>query len=414
MKILIKHCNLISVEPDRELFEKDIDILIENNIIKKISKNINEDVDKIINATNKVAMPGLINTHAHVPMSIFKENLDGYSLQEWLTQKIWPAEAKLTDNDIYNASLMSFKEMIRTGTTTIVDMYFMQDNIIKAAEDTFVRIELTRTLMDSDGSGDKKLEELEELIKRFSNNKGNISINVGAHALYTCSESYLPKAIALAQKYGLNFQMHFCENAQEVKDIKKDYNVENPGDVLEKYLGNTNTILAHCVKLSDTDIEKMKKLNISISHCPISNLKLGCGIARINKLLEEGINVSLGTDGQGSGSSLDLFEAMKFTALLQKGINENPKLLPAYEIIKMATINGAKALRKENEIGSIKEGKKADIIILDMENPVITPINDIFSAIVYNTKGTDVDTTIINGKILMENKKLMYKVIKLL
>ena len=342
----------------------------------------------------------------NVPMSIFKENLDGYSLQEWLTQKIWPAEAKLTDNDIYNASLMSFKEMIRTGTTTIVDMYFMQDNIIKAAEDTFVRIELTRTLMDSDGSGDKKLEELEELIKRFSNNKGNISINVGAHALYTCSESYLPKAIALAQKYGLNFQMHFCENAQEVKDIKKDYNVENPGDVLEKYLGNTNTILAHCVKLSDTDIEKMKKLNISISHCPISNLKLGCGIARINKLLEEGINVSLGTDGQGSGSSLDLFEAMKFTALLQKGINENPKLLPAYEIIKMATINGAKALRKENEIGSIKEGKKADIIILDMENPVITPINDIFSAIVYNTKGTDVDTTIINGKILMENKKI--------
>ena len=406
MKILIKHCNLISVEPDRELFEKDIDILIEDDIIKKISKNINEDVDKIINATNKVAMPGLINTHAHVPMSIFKENLDGYSLQEWLTQKIWPAEAKLTDEDIYKSSIMSFKEMIRTGTTTIVDMYFMQDNIIKAAEDTFVRIELTRTLMDSDGNGDKKLKELEELIKSFPNNKGNISINVGAHALYTCSKSYLPKAIALAQKYGLNFQMHFCENAQEVKDIKKDYNVENPGDVLEKYLGNTNTILAHCVKLSDTDIEKMKKLNISISHCPISNLKLGCGIARINKLLEEGINVSLGTDGQGSGSSLDLFEAMKFTALLQKGINENPKLLPAYEIIKMATINGAKALKKENEIGSIKEEKKADIIILDMENPVITPINDIFSAIVYNTKGTDVDTTIINGKILMENKKI--------
>ena len=406
MKILIKHCNLISVEPDRELFEKDIDILIEDDIIKKISKNINEHVDKIINATNKVAMPGLINTHAHVPMSIFKENLDGYSLQEWLTQKIWPAEAKLTDEDIYKSSIMSFKEMIRTGTTTIVDMYFMQDNIIKAAEDTFVRIELTRTLMDSDGNGDKKLKELEELIKRFTNNKGNISINVGAHALYTCSENYLQKAVALAKKYNLNFQMHFCENAQEVKDIKNSYHVENPGEVLEKYLEGTNAILAHCVKLNDTDIEKMKHLNISISHCPISNLKLGCGIARINKLLEEGINVSLGTDGQGSGSSLDLFEAMKFTALLQKGINENPKLLPAYEIIKMATINGAKALKKENEIGSIKEEKKADIIILDMENPVITPINDIFSAIVYNTKGTDVDTTIINGKILMENKKI--------
>ena len=406
MKILIKHCNLISVEPDRELYEKDMDILIENDIIKKIDKNINEDADKIIDAINKVVMPGLINTHAHIPMSIFKENLDGYSLQEWLTQKIWPAEEKLTDEDIYKASMMSFREMIRTGTTTIVDMYFMQNNIIKAAEETNVRLELTRTLMDSDGNGDKKLEELENLIKEFQGKEGNITINVGAHALYTCSESYLPKTIELAKKYNLNFQIHFCENTQEVEDIKKDYNVKNPAEVLEKYLGSTNSILAHAVKLTDTDIEKMKKLNISISHCPISNLKLGCGIARISKLLDEGINVSLGTDGQGSGSSLDLFEVMKFTALLQKGINENPKLLPAYEIIKMATINGAKAIRKEQKIGSIKEGKKADIIIIDMENPVIMPINDIFSAIVYNVKGTDVDTSIINGKMVMENKKI--------
>lgn len=406
MKILIKHCNLISVEPDRELYEKDMDILIENDIIKKIDKNINEDADKIIDATNKVVMPGLINTHAHIPMSIFKENLDGYSLQEWLTQKIWPAEEKLTDEDIYKASMMSFREMIRTGTTTIVDMYFMQNNIIKAAEETNVRLELTRTLMDSDGNGDKKIEELENLIKEFQGKEGNITINVGAHALYTCSESYIPKTIELAKKYNLNFQIHFCENTQEVEDIKKDYNVKNPAEVLEKYLGSTNSILAHAVKLTDTDIEKMKKLNISISHCPISNLKLGCGIARISKLLDEGINVSLGTDGQGSGSSLDLFEVMKFTALLQKGINENPKLLPAYEIIKMATINGAKAIRKEQKIGSIKEGKKADIIIIDMENPVIMPINDIFSAIVYNVKGTDVDTSIINGKIVMENKKI--------
>lgn len=406
MKILIKHCNLISVEPDRELYEKDMDILIENDIIKKIDKNINEDADKIIDAINKVVMPGLINTHAHIPMSIFKENLDGYSLQEWLTQKIWPAEEKLTDEDIYKASMMSFREMIRTGTTTIVDMYFVQNNIIKAAEETNVRLELTRTLMDSDGNGDKKIEELENLIKEFQGKEGNITINVGAHALYTCSESYIPKTIELAKKYNLNFQIHFCENTQEVEDIKKDYNVKNPAEVLEKYLGSTNSILAHAVKLTDTDIEKMKKLNISISHCPISNLKLGCGIARISKLLDEGINVSLGTDGQGSGSSLDLFEVMKFTALLQKGINENPKLLPAYEIIKMATINGAKAIRKEQKIGSIKEGKKADIIIIDMENPVIMPINDIFSAIVYNVKGTDVDTSIINGKIVMENKKI--------
>ena len=406
MKILIKHCNLISVESEREQYEEDIDILIENNTIKTIGKHLTETADKIIDATGKVVMPGLINTHSHIPMSIFKENLDGYSLQEWLTQKIWPAEDKLTDEDIYKASIMSFKEMIRTGTTTIVDMYFMQNNIIKAAEDTGVRIELTRTLMDSDGTGDKKLQEIEELIKQYANKNENITINVGAHALYTCSEEYLPKTIEIAQKYGLNFQMHFCENSQEVKDIKEAYNVENPAEVLEKYLGNTNAILAHCVKLTDTDIEKMKKLNISISHCPVSNLKLGCGVARIFDIVNAGINVTLGTDGQGSGSNLDLFETMKYTALLQKGINEDPKQMPAYEVIKMATINGAKALRKENEIGSIKEGKRADLIIIDINTPVIMPINNIFASIVYNTKGTDVDTSIVNGKILMENKKL--------
>lgn len=402
MKILIKNCTLISMESEREKVEKNIDILIEQDKISKIGYNLQEEADKIIDATNKIVMPGLINTHAHVPMSIFKENLDGYSLQEWLTQKIWPAEDKLTDEDVYNASKHSFKEMISTGTTTIVDMYFMQENIIKAAEETGVRIELTRTLMDANGQGEERMQELEELLQKYQDKHENITINVGAHALYTCSEKYLEKSVKLAQKYGANFQMHFCENSQEVIDIKKAYNVENPSEVLEKYLGNTNTILAHAVKLNNTDIEKMKKLNISIAHCPVSNLKLGCGIARINDLLNAGINITLGTDGQGSGSNLDLFEVMKFTALLQKGINEEPKQMPAYEVIKMATINGAKALNKENEIGSIKEGKKADIIIINPQDIVVQPINDIFAAIVYNVKGHNVETTIINGNIVME------------
>ena len=399
MKILIKNCNLISVDDSRDKYEEGMDIFIEDDIIKRIDKGIEESVDRIIDATGKVVMPGLINTHAHVPMSIYKENVDGYTLQEWLTQKIWPEEAKLTDEDIYNASMMSFKEMIDTGTTTIVDMYFMQNNIIKAAIDSGVRIELTRTLMDSDGEGEARLKELEELI-----NSGiiadNITINVGPHALYTCSEEYLKKVVCLAEKYSLNIQMHFCENSQEVIDIKRDYNVENPVDVLEKYFKNTNSILAHCVKLTDLDIEKMKKLELTVAHCPVSNLKLGCGIARICDLQMAGINVSLGTDGQGSGSNLDMFEVMKYTALLQKGITENPKQMPAYEVIKMATINGAKALRMEDKIGSIAEGKKADIIILNLDTPVVSPINDIFAAIVYNAKGSNVETTIINGKIL--------------
>ena len=199
--------------------------------------------------------------------------------------------------------------------------------------------------------------------------------------------------------------MHFCENKKEVEDIKNIYK-ENPIDILEKEFIGVKSILAHCVKLSKEDIKRLSKLNISVSHCPVSNLKLGCGIANINEMIENNINVSLGTDGQGSGSNLDLFETMKFTALLQKGIQENAVSMPAYEVLKMATINGAKALNLEDKIGSLQEGKIADIIILNLNDVVTNPVNDIVSDIVYNAKGTNVETTIINGNILMESRKI--------
>ena len=172
-------------------------------------------------------------------------------------------------------------------------------------------------------------------------------------------------------------------------------------------MSDLNVILAHCVKLSDSDFDILKNLkNINVSHCPISNLKLGCGIANLPKMLENNINISLGTDGQGSGCNLDMFDTMKFTGLLQKGFNEDPTLIPAYEVLKMATINGAKALNKENLIGSITEGKLADLIILDTNEVTMQPINDIFADIVYNAKGHNVVTTIVNGNILMEDRKL--------
>ena len=190
---------------------------------------------------------------------------------------------------------------------------------------------------------------------------------------------------------------------KEVEDIKKKYK-KNPIDVLLDGFNGVHTILAHCVKLAEDDIEKIQGLDVHISTCPISNLKLGCGIANIQKMLECGINVSLGTDAQGSGSNLDIFETMKFTALLQKGIKENPIILSAYDVMKMATINGAKALCMEDKIGSIREGKRADIIILNMEDVIMKPTNNVISQIVYNAKGSNVDTTIVDGKILMENR----------
>ncbi len=411
MKILIKNANLISMDPKKEKLQKDIDILIENNKIKKIEKNIQEEADKIIDSKNKIVMPGLINTHCHIPMSIFRETVDGLTTQNWLTKKIWPMEDKLTKEDIYYASILSYIEMIYTGCTTVNDMYFMQEEIVKAALDTGVRLEVSRTLMDSDGKGEQKLKELEDFINQYNNKYDLITLNVGIHGLYTNSEEYVEKGIEIAVKNNLKVNMHFCENSQEVEDIKKSYNVQSVVEPLEKYFKNVPLILAHSVKLTDEEIKRLSKLNVSISHCPVSNLKLGCGIAKISKMLEKNICVSLGTDGQGSGSNLDMFEEIKFCALLQKGILENPKVMPAYEVLKMATINGAKALGLGDKIGTIEEGKIADLIIINLEEkPYARPYNNIFAELIYNTKGENVETTIINGKILMENKKFLLSI----
>ena len=403
--ICIKNCILISMDSNRDKIEYNMDILIDGNKIIKIGDNLDCAVDKVINASGKVVMPGLINTHAHVPMSIFRETLDGYNLQDWLSKKIWPMEDKLTEDDIYYASYLSFIEMIKTGCTCINDMYFTTDYIIKAMLESGVRLQTTRTLMNNVGSGDDRLNELEELIVKYKNISDRLTFNIGIHGLYTTDSEYVDKCLDLSKKYSLPVHMHFCENSKEVEDIKSIHG-DTPVNVLKNKFNGYKTLLAHCVKLSENYIDEIKDMNISVSHCPVSNLKLGCGIAKVNYMLENGINVSLGTDGQGSGSNLDLFETMKYTVLLQKGVLEDPEKMPAYDVLKMATVNGAKALGLDDKIGSIEEGKLADIIIIDIDNIVIKPVNDLISELVYNVKGNNVVTTIVDGKILMEDRKL--------
>ena len=379
MDILIKNCNLISIAEGREKYEENIDILIQNKKISKIGKEIIVSKDtRIIDAKDKICMPGLINAHTHIGMSIFRETLDGYSLQDWLTKKIWPMEIKLTGEDIYYASLLSCIEMISTGTTLCNDQYFMAEETIKAANQTGARMQLTRTINDVGNEERQRLIELEELIKEYSHKYENITLNVGIHGLYTTGEDTVKKCIEIAKKYNLPVQMHFCENEKETQDIKNDYKVESPVDVIKMYFQETQNILEHVVKVSDEEIKELSKMNISVVHCPISNLRLGCGVAKVQKMLDNRINVALGTDGQGSGSNLDMFDTMKFTGLLQKGVFENANNMESYEILKMATINGAKALGLEEKVGTIEEGKDADIIIIDLNTEVCQPARKCF------------------------------------
>jgi len=406
--ILIKNGNVLIYEND-DIIIKKLDILIKENKIEKLSENITDTDDcKIINAQNKYIMPGLINCHTHLAMSIFRESFEGCSLYEWLNEKIWPKEAGLNEKDVYYATLLSYIEQISTGTTCTNDHYFFSESIREAAEKSKVRTVLTRVLMDVDGAGENRIDEF---IKLYNSRTEDdlITYTVSPHGLYTCTGAYLEKVSDLAQKYNLPVHIHFLESSDEVEDIKKIHREEGIY-VLKKYFSDTANILAHGVKLDDKDIELLKNMNSGIVHNPVSNLRLGCKIADITKYKENGINVAIGTDGQGSGSNLDMFEAMRIACLLQGGIHENESRINAKDVIKMATINGAKMLKLDDKIGSVEEGKLADLIIINIDenidNITMVPNLNAISNIVYNITGRNVQTTIVNGEILMENRKI--------
>lgn len=411
--MLIKNGKVIIFE-DNDVKVKELDIKIQENKIEKLAENIEqEDGEKVIDASHKVVMPGLINTHAHIAMSIFRGTFEGCDLYTWLNEKIWPIEAKLTEEDVYDASMLSIIEMISTGTTCVNDHYFFSEKIRDALTESKMRAVITRVLMDNDGeeASQNRIDEFVHLYETRDENNNLITYTVSPHGLYTCSGKVLEKSRELAIKYKLPVHVHFLESISEIEDIKKLHG-ESASKVLKKYFDGIHTILAHGVKLNDEDVEILKTMDCGIAHNPISNFRLGCKIADATKYLKNGINVALGTDGQGSGNNLDMFETMKIAALAQGGIHENEERISSKDVIKMATINGAKLLGIDDKVGSIEEGKEADIIIVDVspkvDNIKIIPNNDIVSNLVYNTDGRSVETTIVNGEVLMENRQMKF------
>lgn len=409
--LLIKNGKVLLFKDDVVIEKKDI--LIEQGKITKIEDSISEDIlnndIKIIDASNHIVMPGLVNTHAHIPMSIFRETTEGCKLYEWLQEKIWPREDKLTEEDVYWASMLTYVEMISTGSTCINDQYFFSEEIRKAAKDSGVRAVLTRPLIDTDETFETRKQEFIDFYESRDKNDTLITYTVAPHALYTCSGKCLKECAEMAKEYNLPIHVHFLESIDEIEDIKNKHG-KSAIEVLKENFEGVHTILAHAVHLSDNDIEVLKTMDCGIAHNPISNLRLGCTIADTTKYLQNGINVALGTDGQGSGSNLDMFEAMRVACLIQGGIHENEERITAKDALKMATINGAKLLGIDDRTGSIEVGKEADIILVNNEENLdnitkLPNLNDIAN-LVYNTSGRNVDTTIVQGRILMENRKL--------
>ncbi|GGI45037.1 5-methylthioadenosine/S-adenosylhomocysteine deaminase [Paenibacillus marchantiophytorum] len=407
MKILIKNVIILTMVGEEQPITGDI--LVEDDKIRKLGNVITDEVDEVIQGQGMIAMPGLINAHQHSPMSLLKGFSDDLKLMDWLEKKMLPTEARMTPEDIYWGAKLSMAEMIKSGTTAFADMYIQMNEIALAVQEVGMRASLTRGLVFLQDDGGKRLTEALELVERWNGKAdGRITTMLGPHSPYTCPPEALRNIVNIAEERKLPIHIHLAETKEEVIKIQEKYN-QTPTEYLynEGLFARLHVLLAHSVHLNRRDIRLLKGMRGGVSHNPVSNLKLGCGIAPVLEMMNQGITVGLGTDGAGSATTIDMFEEIKAATWLQKLDCGSPTVLPARQVLQMATTGSASLLNMEDEVGTLEIGKRADIILVDMNKPHLQPIHNVESLLAYSVNGADVDTTIVNGKVLMRNRKLM-------
>ena len=365
---------------------------------------------KTIDALGGIVLPGLVNGHTHAAMSLFRGLADDLPLMEWLNDYIFPAEKGLDSDFVYTGTLLACAEMILSGATTFCDMYLFEEATAKAARDAGMRALVGEVLYDfpspNYGPIEKGLAYTEDLIRRWEGDP-LISIAVEPHSLFTCSPDLLISANKIALDHGTRLIIHVAETTSEVQQIKERYG-KLPFEHLDSLgLLGPHLIADHCVHLDEEEMEMISENQVNVIHNPESNMKLASGIAPIPELLERNITVGLGTDGCASNNNLDLFTEMDMAAKLQKVRMEDPTVMDALTVMRMATIEGAKALGLSHVTGSIEEGKRADIIVVDTNKPHLTPIYNPYSVLVYSARGNDVSHSIINGRLVMEDRALL-------
>jgi len=408
MKYLFKSAKVLTMNSRMEILDG-CDVLVENDIIKSIGNISPEDLDKarIIDCTGKLLMPGFINGHTHVPMSILRNYADDMELQTWLFRHIFPVEERLTGEDVFFSSLLGIMEMLATGTTCFIDMYFFMDDIAKAVELSGIRAHLSRGMTCNEKGPDfSHVGSLNECIDFYKNwngaAEGRITGAFAPHAIYTCSPEFIKAVRDEAEKLGAPIHVHLDETLTEHENALKEYNKTPTRHLYDLGLFDQKTIAAHCVWITEDDIALLKEKDVTIAHNPRSNLKLASGAAPIPEALKAGVNVILGTDGVASNNNLSMFEEISLAALLHKGIKQDPLLIGAKDALMMATVNGSKALGRD-DLGVIEPGKKADLILIDLDKPHYMPLHNPVSALAYCAQGSDVCLTMVNGRILYEN-----------
>jgi len=406
--LLIHGCTVLPMK-DEGVIEDGV-IAVKNGKIVFVGKSKalrGVKAERTIKAKGKVALPGLINCHTHVAMTLFRGLAEDKPLNAWLRETIWPLEAKLTSEDVYAGALLGCLEMVKSGTTCFADMYFHENAVAEAVRQSGIRGVLAEGIIEA---GSKKMgEKTFRNSIRFAKNfkgfaEGRVYTMLAPHAAYSCSPELLRKVREKASELGVGVHIHLAESAEMFRDFERLYGCGETAFLDKLGFFDGHVLAAHCISLSEADMHVLALHGVNVVHVPVANMKLGLDTARVRELMDLGVNVALGTDGPASNNTLDMFETMKFAALLQKHVYRNPSVLNAYQVLRMATLCGAKALGLDSLIGSLEVGKRADIVLVNLSKPHLRPLHDVYAALVYSARGSDVDTVIVDGKIVMENR----------
>ncbi len=414
VELLVLGGTLVSMDQDRRVIQ-DAGVAVAGGRIVAVGtrKEISAQYTaaQTVEADGKLIVPGLINGHTHIPMTLFRGLADDLDLQDWLTKYMFPAEAKnLSEEFVRAGTRLGLAEMIRGGTTTYCDMYYFEDAIADETAKAGVRGVLGETIIDFPVADNKTNAEGMAYVAKFVQRwKGHELIvpAIAPHAPYTVSEEHLKAVRAFSDRTGAPIVTHISETKREIDDSIKAKGA-SPIDYLARigFLSN-KVIAAHVVWPSEEELDLLKKIGVGIVHNPQSNMKLASGVAPVPQMLKRGLLVGLGTDGAASNNDLNMWEEMDTAAKLHKVFSGDPKVMSAQEAFELATIRGAQALHLENEIGSIEKGKRADLVIVERDSLNQIPLYNVYSDLVYATKANDVETVIINGRIVMRDRRLL-------
>lgn len=408
-KKLIINATIITMNKNNEVIENGA-IGFENGKITYVGKKPEDtsSYTEIEDAKGNYVLPGLVNTHGHLSMSLLRGYADDLPLKSWLEEKMWPVEAQYTKEHAKWGANLSIIEMLKTGTTTCVDMYDNMDEIAQAIDSSGMRARLCRGVIGfgSEEVQKSKLEDAVGFAKNWQNEAdGRITTMIAPHSPYTCPPDFIAKMLDKAIELNLPMHIHMSETKAEVEQNVRDYGVRPVKHLENIGVFSRPTLVAHAVHVNEEEMDILAKYDVKVSHNIVSNLKLASGIAPVPRMLEKGITVSLGTDSSASNNNLDLFEELKLVAILHKGHKYDSTVIPAETALKLATIDGAKSIWLEDEIGSLEVGKEADFIIIDTAQAFYHPKHDPISHIVYSASGRDVKDVYVQGKQVVKNRE---------